>query len=202
MLLLILGLVLFLGTHAFSMARAKRARVVGEVGEGRYKLAYTLASLLGLVLIAYGFHLYRQSGYIAVWDPPVWTRHLSLLLTALAFVALASAYLPGHIRARAKHPMLLAVKIWATAHLLANGDLGSILLFGSFLAWAVAARISAKRRALAPGAVAAQHAGPAVAPAGWRNDALAVVIGLGVWFAFAKYLHPLLIGVVAWPGQA
>ena len=202
MLLLILGLVLFLGTHAFSMARAKRARVVDEVGEGRYKLAYTLTSLLGLVLIAYGFHLYRESGKIPVWDPPVWTRHLSLLLTALAFVALASAYLPGHIRARAKHPMLLAVKIWATAHLLANGDLGSILLFGSFLAWAVAARISAKRRALAPGAVAAQHAGPAAAPAGWRNDALAVVIGLGVWFVFAKYLHPLLIGVVAWPGQA
>lgn len=202
MLLLILGLVLFLGTHAFSMARSKRAKVIGEVGEGRYKLAYTLASLLGLVLIAYGFHLYREAGYIAVWDPPVWTRHLSLLLTALAFVALASAYLPGHIRARAKHPMLLAVKIWATAHLLANGDLGSILLFGSFLAWAVIARISAKRRALAPGAVAAQHAGPAVAPAGWRNDALAVVIGLGVWFVFARYLHPLLIGVAAWPGQA
>ncbi|KQP42844.1 NnrU family protein [Methylobacterium sp. Leaf104] len=202
MLILILGLVLFLGTHAFSMARARRARVIGEVGEGRYKLAYTLTSLLGLVLIGYGFHLYRESGYIAVWDPPVWTRHLALLLTALAFVALASAYLPGHIRARAKHPMLLAVKIWATAHLLANGDLGSILLFGSFLAWAVIARISAKRRALAPGAVVAQHAGPAAAPAGWRNDALAVVIGLAVWFAFARYLHPLLIGVAAWPGQA
>ena len=202
MLILILGLVLFLGTHAFSMSRAKRARVIGEMGEGRYKLAYTLVSVLGLVLIGYGFHLYRQSGYITVWDPPVWTRHLALLLTALAFIALASAYLPGHIRARAKHPMLLAVKIWATAHLLANGDLGSILLFGSFLAWAVMARISAKRRALPAGAVAAQHAGPAAAPAGWRNDALAVVIGLGVWFVFGKYLHPLLIGVAAWPGQA
>ncbi|MDB5648449.1 NnrU family protein [Methylobacterium sp.] len=201
MLILILGLVLFLGTHAFSMARHKRAQVVGEMGEGRYKLAYTLASVLGLVLIGYGFHFYRQSGYIAVWDPPVWTRHLSLLLTALAFIVLASAYLPGHIRARAKHPMLLAVKIWATAHLLANGDLGSILLFGSFLAWAVVARISAKRRALSAGAVAAQHGG-AAAPAGWRNDALAVVIGLAVWFVFGKYLHPLLIGVAAWPGQA
>ena len=74
MLLLILGLVLFLGTHAFSMARSKRAKVIGEVGEGRYKLAYTLSSLLGLVLIAYGFHLYREAGYIAVWNPPVWTR--------------------------------------------------------------------------------------------------------------------------------
>lgn len=201
MLILILGLVLFLGTHAFSMARAKRAGVIGEIGEGRYKLAYTLASLLGLVLIAYGFHLYRESGYIAVWNPPVWTRHLALLLTLLAFIVLASAYLPGHIRAKAKHPMLLAVKIWATAHLLANGDLGSMLLFGAFLAWAVVARISAKRRALSPTAVAAQH-GPVATPAGWRNDALAVAMGFVVWFVFGKYLHPLLIGVAAWPGQA
>ena len=155
MLLLILGLVLFLGTHAFSMLRARRASVVGQIGENRYKLGYTALSLLGLILIGVGFHDYRLQGMIPVWDPPVWTRHLALLLTALAFIALASAYLPGHIRARAKHPMLLAVKIWATAHLLANGDLGSILLFGSFLAWAVMARISAKRRALPAGA--AQH---------------------------------------------
>jgi uncharacterized membrane protein len=201
MLILILGLVLFLGMHAFSMARAKRAQVIGEVGESRYKLVYTGVSVLGLVLIAYGFHLYRESGYIAVWNPPVFTRHLSLVLTLLAFIVLASAYLPGHIRAKAKHPMLLAVKIWATAHLLANGDLGSILLFGGFLAWAVVARISAKRRALSPTAVAAQH-GVVAAPAGWRNDAIAVVVGLAVWFVFGKFLHPILIGVAAWPGQA
>ncbi|RZK81417.1 MAG: NnrU family protein, partial [Methylobacterium sp.] len=117
------------------------------------------------------------------------------------FIVLASAYLPGHIRAKAKHPMLLAVKIWATAHLLANGDLGSILLFGSFLAWAVIARISAKRRALTAGQVVAQHGG-AAAPAGWRNDAIAVVVGVVAWFVFGKYLHPILIGVYAWPGQA
>ncbi|NEU11635.1 NnrU family protein [Methylobacterium sp. BTF04] len=202
MLILILGLVLFLGTHAFSMARGKRAQVIGEVGEGRYKLGYTVASLLGLVLIGYGFHAYREAGYITVWDPPVWTRHLAVLLTLFAFIALASAYLPGHIRAKAKHPMLLAVKIWATAHLLANGDLGSILLFGSFLAWAVTARISAKRRALSAGQVVAQHSGAVAAPAGWRNDAIAVIVGVVVWFVFAKYLHPILIGVAAWPGQA
>ena len=161
LLILILGLVLFLGTHAFSMARAKRAEAIGQLGEKRFKLVYTLLSIAGLVLIAYGFHQYRASGYIAVWDPPVWTRHLAVLLNLFAFIALASTYLPGHIRARAKHPMLLAVKIWATAHLLANGDLGSILLFGSFLAWAVAARISAKRRALtaASGGVAARRRG-------------------------------------------
>ncbi|WP_375408851.1 NnrU family protein [uncultured Methylobacterium sp.] len=202
MLFLILGLVLFLGTHAFTMLRTKRAQVIGEVGEGRYKLGYTLLSLLGLVLIGYGFGTYRQEGMIQVWNPPVFTRHLALVLNVLAFIALASAYLPGHIRAKAKHPMLLAVKIWATAHLIANGDLGSILLFGGFLAWAVIARISAKRRALSPGAVVSQHGGAVAAPAGWRNDAIAVSVGLVTWFVFAKYLHPLLIGVAAWPGQA
>ena len=201
MLLLILGLVLFLGTHAFSMARGPRARVVGRVGEGRFKLGYTALSLLGLVLIGIGFHDYRLNGMIQVWDPPVWTRHLALTLVLFAFISLAAAYLPGHIRAKAKHPMLLAVKIWATAHLLANGDLGSMLLFGGFLAWAVAARISAKRRALAPGAIAAQH-GAVAPPHGWRNDALAVAIGIGAWFVFARYLHYPVIGVSVWPGSA
>ncbi|SEO88240.1 NnrU protein [Methylobacterium sp. UNC300MFChir4.1] len=200
MVLLILGLVLFLGTHAFSMARTRRAAIVGRIGEGRYKLGYTALSLLGLVLIGIGFHDYRLAGYIPVWDPPVWTRHLALTLVWAAFVCLAAAYLPGHIRAKAKHPMLLAVKIWATAHLLANGDLGSILLFGGFLAWAVTARISAKRRGLAPGAVAAQHGGPAAAPLGWRNDVLALVIGTAAWFVFARYLHYPVIGVPVWPG--
>ena len=201
MLVLILGLVLFLGTHAFSMARGKRAEVIGRVGEQRYKLGYTLLSVLGLALTAYGYGLYRQEGMIPVWSPPVFTRHLAVLLTLFAFISLAATYLPGHIRTRLKHPMLLGVKIWATAHLLANGDLGSMLLFGAFLAWAVAARISAKRRALTAGQVAAQHGGQA-APAGWRNDAIAVVVGLVAWFVFGKYLHPLLIGVAAWPGQA
>jgi uncharacterized membrane protein len=202
MVLLILGLLLFLGTHAFSMARTRRAAIVDQVGEGRYKLGYTALSLLGLVLIGVGFHDYRLAGYIPVWDPPVWTRHLALILVWLAFVCLAAAYLPGHIRAKAKHPMLLAVKIWATAHLLANGDLGSMLLFGGFLAWAVAARISAKRRALTPGAVVAQHGGAVAAPRGWRNDILAVVIGTAAWFVFARYLHYPVIGVPVWPGSA
>ena len=201
MLVLILGLVLFLGTHAFSMARAKRAEVIGRVGEQRYKLGYTLLSALGLALTAYGYGLYRQEGMIPVWSPPVFTRHLAVLLTLFAFISLAATYLPGHLRTRLKHPMLLSVKIWATAHLLANGDLGSMLLFGAFLAWAVAARISAKRRALTAGQVAAQHGGQA-APAGWRNDAIAVTVGVVAWFVFGRYLHPLLVGVAAWPGQA
>lgn len=197
MLLLIAGLVLFLGTHAFTMARGPRAALIARLGEGPYKIGYSVASLLGLVLLGYGYGQYRADGMIAVWSPPVWTRHLALLLVLLAFISFVAAYLPGRIKTRLKHPMLLGVKIWATAHLLANGDLGSMILFGAILAWAVMARISAKRRdEVKP------HGGPVVAQAGWRNDALAVVIGIAAWFVFARVLHPWLIGVAVWPGQA
>lgn len=196
MLPLVAGLTLFLGTHAFTMDRGDRARLIDRMGEGRYKLAYTTLSVVGILLISYGFGLYRRDGWIEVWSPPVWTRHLSLLLTWAAFVALAAAYLPGRIKGALKHPMLAAVKIWALSHLLANGDLGSILLFGSFLAWAVAARISLKRR---PDEVRA-HGGPAAAPAGFRNDALALGIGTAAWFVFARWLHPSWIGFAVWPG--
>jgi len=194
--LLVLGLILFLGTHCFSMARGRRAAVIGRIGEGPFKGLYSLLSLAGIVLIAIGYGQYRASGYIPVWDPPVWTRHLALLLVLIAFICVPAAYLPGHIKHRLKHPMLAGVKIWAFAHLLANGDLGSILLFGPVLAWAVVARISAKRRD-----VAAQHGGTA-APAGWRNDILAVVIGTVVYLVFAFWLHPLLIGVPVLPTRA
>ncbi|MEH3145670.1 MAG: NnrU family protein [Methylobacterium frigidaeris] len=197
MTLLLAGLVLFLGTHAFTMLRGPRARLIARFGEAPYKLGYTLVAALGLVLIGVGYGHYRAEGYIPVWSPPVWTRHLALLLMLPAFVCLAAAYLPGRIKARLKHPMLLGVKIWATAHLLANGDLGSIVLFAAVLAWAVAARISAKRRD-----EVRAHAGPATSPRGWRNDALAAGIGLASWLLFARVLHPWLIGVAVWPGQA
>jgi uncharacterized membrane protein len=194
--LLVLGLVLFLGTHSFSMARERRASIIGRIGEGPYKGLYTLLSLAGIVLVSIGYGQYRAGGYIPVWDPPVWTRHLALLLVLVAFICFVAAYLPGQIKARLKHPMLAGVKIWAFAHLLANGDLGSILLFGSFLVWAVVARISVKRRD-----VAAQHGGTA-APAGWRNDVLAVAIGVVVYLAFVFWLHPWLIGVPVLPMRA
>jgi len=194
--LLILGLVIFLGMHGFSMARGSRAALIARVGEGPYKGLYSLVSLIGIVLIAVGYGQYRAGGYIPVWDPPVWTRHLALLLVWIAFICVFAAYLPGHIKARLKHPMLAGVKIWAFAHLLANGDLGSILLFGSILVWAVLARISAKRRD-----VAAQHGGTA-APAGWRNDLLAVLVGTVVYLAFVFWLHPWLIGVPVLPMRA
>jgi uncharacterized membrane protein len=176
------------------MLRKPRAALIGRIGEGPYKGLYSLLSLAGVVLIAIGFGRYRAAGYVPVWDPPVWTRHLALLLVWVAFVCLAAAYLPGRIKQALKHPMLAGVKIWALAHLLANGDLGSILLFGSVLAWAVAARISAKRRDEAK-----PHGAPLEPPAGWRNDALAVALGTAAYVVFAIWLHPALIGVPALP---
>lgn len=196
MTILVLGLVVFLGMHAFSMARGSRAALISRIGEGPYKGLYSLVSLVGIVLIGIGYGQYRASGYIPVWDPPVWTRHLALILVWIAFVCIVAAYLPGRIKRTLKHPMLAGVKIWALAHLLANGDLGSILLFGSILAWAVAARISVKRRD-----VAAQHGGTAK-PTGIRNDVLAVGTGTAVYLAFALWLHPMLIGVSVLPGRA
>src|SRR5215213_5751975 len=197
MTILILGLIVFIGAHAFTMAREPRARAIARLGEGPYKGLYSLVSLIGLVLIVWGFGAYRAGGYTQVWNPPVWTRHLAVLLVWFAFVAFAAAYLPGRIRRTLKHPMLAGLKIWALAHLLANGDLGSMLLFGALLAWAVFARISVKRRS-----VAAAHGGPLAAPAGFRNDALALAIGTAAFLVFAIWLHPRLIGVAVWPGQA
>lgn len=195
--LLVLGLIVFLGTHAFSMARKARAETIGKIGAGPYKGLYSLLSLAGIVLIAIGFGRYRAEGYIPVWDPPVWTRHLALLLVWFAFVAVVAAYLPGRIKRTLKHPMLAGVKVWAVAHLLANGDLGSILLFGSVLAWAIMARISAKRRD-----VAAEHGAPRAGTHDIRNDALALLIGTALYLAFVLWLHPLLIGVPVLPGRS
>ncbi len=110
MFLLIAGLVLFLGTHAFTMARGPRAALIARVGEGPYKIGYSVVSLAGLVLLGYGYGQYRAHGMIAVWSPPVWTRHLALLLVLLAFISFVAAYLPGRIKTKAKHPMLLGVK--------------------------------------------------------------------------------------------
>ena len=196
MLILILGLIIFLGTHVFTMRRGVRAEAIARLGEGRYKALYSVLSAIGLVLVVWGFGRYRANDWVDVWYPPVWTRHLALLLVLAAFISVTAAYVPGRIKSALKHPMLVGVKFWALAHLLANGDLGSILLFGSILAWAVMARISAKRRR----DEVLDHGGPVVEPAGWRNDILAVVIGTVAWFVFARWLHPLLIGVPVWPG--
>jgi len=190
MALMILGLLLFIGGHSFTMMRDKRAAAIAKFGENGFKGIYSLVVLVGFVLIWIGFGQYRADGYIQIWWPPIWTQHLAALFVLFAFILLPAAYMPGYIKAKAKHPMLAAVKIWALAHLLANGDLGSIILFGSLLGWAVVARISIKRRTDPPSAISAPVTAPQV-----KYDVIALVIGVVAYIAFAFWLHYLLIGV-------
>ncbi|MBK1645535.1 NnrU family protein [Thiocapsa imhoffii] len=186
MLVLILGLILFLGMHSISIVKVSlRDDLVARFGEWPWKAIYGLVSLLGFALIVYGYGLARATP-ILLYDPPAWLRHLNLLLMLPVFTLLLATYLPGRIQSAAKHPMLLAVKLWATAHLLANGTLADVVLFGSFLAWAVADRISLKRRS-----------GPTVpgAPASPINDAIAIIGGLFLYLLFMFWLHRVLMGV-------
>jgi uncharacterized membrane protein len=188
---LILGLVLFLGVHTLTTFRETRASLVTGYGEGPYKGAYSLISVIGLGFIIYGFATYRASGLIPVWSPPTWTRHLAMLLVWIAFVALASRRAPpSRIRGWLRHPMLVAVKSWALAHLLVNGDLGGMILFGSFLAWAVYDRITVKRRG---------DRGAERLAAFTRGDAVAVGAGTAI-YALVLMLHPWLFGVAVLHG--
>jgi uncharacterized membrane protein len=189
LLILILGLIVFLGAHTFVTLRDVRAGAVARLGDGVYRALFALVSIAGVVLIAWGFAEYRRTGWIDVWHPPDFMRHITVLLMWPAVILLVAAYLPGRIKRAAKHPMLLAVKLWAFGHLLANGDLGSIILFGSFLAWAVYDRIAVKRRAAAGDVVGAD------APSGWGNDVIAVVLGTFIYLALGFLFHPLVIGV-------
>jgi uncharacterized membrane protein len=186
---LVLGLAVFIGAHALTMARAARAACVGRVGEIPYKIVYSLASLLGIVLICWGYSRYRATGWIDIWHPPAFMRHVTVALMWPSIVLIAAAYSPGRIKTALKHPMLAGVKLWALAHLLSNGDLGSIVLFGSILAWAVVDRISLKRRT-DPG-------GPPIPIGGWTNDLVAVIAGTVVYLALGFVFHPLVIGVPA-----
>jgi uncharacterized membrane protein len=191
MLLFIVGLVIFLGIHSVAIvAPAWRDRQLAERGEKAWKGLYSIVSIVGFVLMIYGYGLARQSP-VVLYTPPAMLRHLALLLMLPVFPLLLAAYLPGRIQAAAKHPMLLAVKIWATAHLLANGTLVDVLLFGAFLAWAVADRIAVKRRAR-PRAVPGAPPSPA-------NDAIALVGGLVIYAAFLFAVHRWLIGVSPLP---
>jgi uncharacterized membrane protein len=185
--LLILGLVVFIAAHVFVTRRDDRAAMIARIGERPYKGLFSLVSLIGLVLIIYGFAMYRRSGIIEVWSPPIWTRHLAIPLVWLAFICLVAAYIPGDIKRVLKHPMLVGVKLWALAHLLSNGDLGSMVLFGGLLAWAVFDRISLKHRT-DPGS-------PPIPVGGRKNDAIAILIGTILFAAFGYVFHPLWIGV-------
>ncbi len=187
LLVMIVGLVLFLGVHALTTQRDLRARLIKKMGESGYKVAYALVSLAGLVLIVWGFGHYRAAGLWPVWSPPRALKHLNTALMLPAVILVVAAYLRGRIYTAVKHPMLAGVKLWAFGHLLANGDLGGIILFGSFLAWAVFDRISLKRRADA--------GGPPIPVGGVGNDLIAVVVGIVVYLALAFAFHPVVIGV-------
>lgn len=185
MLLLIFGLVIFLGVHTISTIPRKRADLIEIIGDTGYKVIYSLGSLLGLFLIVYGYGAYRAAGYIPVWEPPFAMAYLVVPLMWIAFVSLTAAYAPpGRIKSTLKHPMLVGVKTWALAHLLANGDLGSIILFGSFLGWAVYDRISVKKRG---------QFGPAPAAFG-KGDWIAIGVGTVAWLAVFAF-HNALFGV-------
>ena len=187
MALLVLGLVLFIGTHSiYILAPGVRAAAVGRIGYNGWRGLYSLVSLAGLVLVGFGIGAARLEP-VSVWEPPFWTAHLSMTVMAVAFPILLSAFLPGRISAALKHPMLMAVKVWAVAHLLANGTLSDMLLFGSFFVWALAARLTLLARPMTEPRPAA--------PVRGRNDMLALIIGLAIYAAFLFDLHGRLIGI-------
>ncbi|MFY9831374.1 MAG: NnrU family protein [Methylocystis sp.] len=186
MLVLVLGIVVFLGVHSLTTFRETRAGLIERFGLGPFKGAYALASIIGFALIVWGFSLYRAEGLIHVWTPPTWTRHIAIPLMWFAFVALACMNpAPSKIRGWLRHPMLVSIKIWALAHLLANGDAGGMVLFGSFLAWAVFDRIAVKKR----GDLGAPRISSFT-----RADGVALGVGTLAYVAML-FLHPVLIGV-------
>jgi uncharacterized membrane protein len=185
---LILGLLIFLGMHSLRIfANDWRDRQIARLGTKRWKGLYALVSIIGFVLICWGFGLARQHP-VLLYVPPLALRHLNALFTLIAFILLAAAYIPrNHLKAKFGHPMLLGVKTWAFGHLLATGMLHDVALFGAFLLWAVVVFIVSRRRDRMAGTVY---------PAGsTKGDVLAVVIGVVVWIVFAFRLHLWLIGV-------
>jgi uncharacterized membrane protein len=184
--LLVLGLALFLGPHVFVTLRRARGALIARIGEWPYKALFAVLSIAGLYLIGKGFALYRDAGMIEVWEPPDWTRHITVALMWPAVVFVTAAYIPGDIKRVLKHPMLVGVKLWAVAHLISNGDLGSMIIFIAVLAWAVYDRITLKRRS-DPG-------GLPIPIGGRRNDIAAVIVGTILYFALALVFHPLVIG--------
>ncbi len=189
---LILGLLIFFVVHLVPTESDLRRGLVDRLGANGYKAVFSILSLIGFVLIVVGFgKLQVMPGKNPeIWAPPVWTRHLAFLLMLPSFVLIVAAYVPSHIRTAVKHPMLAGVKLWALAHLLANGDLASIILFGSFLAYGVYDRISVKRRGVMP----------APAPAGVLNDAIVLAAGAALYIFMLTIGHARLIGVPLLPG--
>jgi uncharacterized membrane protein len=185
---LILGLALFLGVHSVRIfADDWRTAQVARMGELPWKGVYALFSIAGLALIVWGYGLARVDP-VVLWLPPAWTRHLAALLTVPAFILLVAAYLPGsHIKGKIGHPMVAGVKIWALAHLLANGNLADVILFGAFLVWSIVNFVASRRRD--------RLAGRSYVAQGWSRDAAVAGIGLLAWALFALWGHTWLIGV-------
>ena len=189
MLVLILGLILFLGMHSVRIfADGLRRSTIARLGDGQWKGIYSVISIVGFVLIIWGYGLARENPWL-LWPPaPIWLRHVAILLNLVALLLLAVYALPsGRLKARLGHPMLLSVKVWAFAHLLTNNTLADLLLFGGFLVWAVADFAAARRRDRATGIV--RKAGPL------QNDAIALVVGFAIWGAILWRLHEWVIGV-------
>ena len=185
---LVLGLVLFLGVHSVRIvADGWRTQMRARLGEGAWKGLYSVASVVGLVLVVWGYGLARQQP-VVLWNPPVGMRHAASLLTLIAFVLLAAAYVPRNVfKARLHHPMVLSVKVWALAHLISNGNLADVVLFGAFLLWAVLDFRAARQRDRAQGMV--------YAPGTTAGTGIAVVVGAAAWAGFAFWAHAWLIGV-------
>lgn len=184
---LVLGLIIFLGMHSLGMLAPRwRQRMIERMGLMGWKGFYALISIIGLIIIIWGFGLARQQP-VFLYAPPMWLRHLNSLLTLIAFILVVAAYVPrNHIRAKLGHPMLLGVKVWAFGHLLATGMLRDVVLFGAFLIWAIADYAISRRRDRRNGVSA---------PAGTLGgDAVVVIAGIVVWFVFAMWLHGPLIG--------
>lgn len=188
MLPLVLGLLLFFAIHLVPTSPSLRDGLIERFGEQVYRIGFSVVSLAGFVLIVAGYHkLQMMPGKNPVlWDPPAWTRHIAFLLMIPAMIALVAAFVPSRIRTALKHPMLVAIKAWALAHLLVNGDLGSLVLFGAFLAFAVYDRISVKRR---PSTL------PTAVPPGPVNDAIVIAGGIALYAVIMLWGHGALIGV-------
>jgi uncharacterized membrane protein len=188
MAVLILGLVLFLGVHSTRIfADGWRGGMVARMGPMPWKGAYSIASILAFIVLVWGFRMARVET-LMLWSPPLWTRHVAGLVMVVSFILLAAAYVPRNsIKARLHHPMILGVKVWALAHLMANGAAADVLLFGAFLVWAVFDYRAARQR---------DRAANTVYPAGnaaWTG--ITVAVGLVAWAVFVLFLHGPLIGV-------
>ena len=195
MLLMIVGLALFFAIHLVPTAPDVRRGLIDRFGEGPYKLFFSAIALVGFAIIVLGYaKLQLHPGKNPVlWDPPVWMRHITMLLMLAAMILLVAAYVPSRIRTAVGHPMLAAIKFWALGHLLVNGDLGSIVLFGSFLAWAIYDRISVKKRGGGFGPLGTATASSAL------NDVIVVLLGLALYAIFLLWAHAYLIGVPLMP---